>query len=64
MHLAPALWIGIGASVLAIGAILLFFRGSSSEGLGAVSDQWVVRHRAGQLDDRGRRGPFRDRLGS
>ena len=34
MHLAPALWIGIGAVVLAIGAILLFFRGSSSEGLG------------------------------
>lgn len=50
MHLASALWIGIGAIALAIGAILLFFRGSS-EDLGAVSAQWVVRHRAGRLDD-------------
>jgi hypothetical protein len=52
MH-APALWIGIGALALAAGVILLFFRGSSSQGLGAVSDQWVARHRAGQIDDLG-----------
>jgi hypothetical protein len=54
MHVGPVLWIGIGAVVLALGVILLFFRGSLSEGLGAVSDQWVVRHRAGPLDDRRR----------
>ena len=51
MHLAPALWIGIGVVVLVIGAVLLFFRGSSPEDLGAVSDQWVAQHRAGQVDD-------------
>jgi hypothetical protein len=56
MHLAPALWIGIGIGLaaLVIGASLLFFRGSSSEGLGAVSDRWVVQHRTGPLDDQGR----------
>ena len=46
-----AVWIGIGAAALVIGAILLFFRGSSSEGLGMVSDQWVGQHRGKQLDD-------------
>jgi hypothetical protein len=28
MHLAPALRVGMGAVVFAVGAILLFFRGS------------------------------------
>jgi hypothetical protein len=51
MHLAPALWIGIGAVVLVVGVVLLFFRGSSSEDLGAVSNQWVAQHSAGQIDD-------------
>jgi hypothetical protein len=53
MRLAPALWIGLGAVVLAAGAVWLFFRGSSSspDALGAVSDQWVAQHRAGQVDD-------------
>jgi hypothetical protein len=53
MH-APALWIGIGARCSPLCAILLFFRGSSSEALGAVSDQSVGRHRTGQIDDPGR----------
>jgi hypothetical protein len=51
MHLARALWIGAGAVVLAIGALLLFFRGASSDDLGTVSGQWVAHHRAGQVDD-------------
>jgi hypothetical protein len=52
MRLAPALWIGIGAVVVAAGAAWLFFRGSSSpDALGAVSDQWVAQHRAGPGDD-------------
>ena len=51
MHLARALWIGAGVVVLAIGALVLFFRGTSSEDLGTVSGQWVAQHRAGQVDD-------------
>jgi hypothetical protein len=54
MHLALALWIGMGVVALAIGASLLFFRGSSPDDLGAVSDSWVVQHSAGQLEDQGR----------
>ena len=42
MHLVTALGM-IGVVMLAIGAILLFFRGSSSQDLGTVSHQWVVR---------------------
>jgi len=50
MRLAPIVWIG-GAVALAAGVVFLFFRGSSSKDLGAVSDQWVAQHRAGQADD-------------
>ena len=50
MRLAPIVWIG-GAVALAAGVVFLFFRGSSSKDLGAVSDQWVAQHRAGQVDD-------------
>jgi hypothetical protein len=51
MHLARALWIGASAVVLGIGALLLFFRGTSSEDLGTVSGQWVAHHRSGQVDE-------------
>ena len=50
MRIAPIVWIG-GAVALAAGVVFLFFRGSSSKDLGAVSDQWVAQHRAGQADD-------------
>jgi hypothetical protein len=50
MRIAPIVWIG-GAVALAAGVVFLFFRGSSSKDLGAVSDQWVAQHRAGQVDD-------------
>jgi hypothetical protein len=54
MNFPPALWIGFGAVVLAIGGVLLFRRGSSSDGLGAVSDQWVGQHRVMPGDDMSR----------
>jgi hypothetical protein len=51
MHLSTALWVGIGAAVMLLAVGILFFRGSSSPDLGAVSDQWLSQHRATQPDD-------------
>jgi hypothetical protein len=50
MHLAAAIWIGLGAAALVIGGVLLLRR-KTSDGFGAVSDQWVMQHRATPPDD-------------
>jgi hypothetical protein len=50
MHLSAALWVGLAAAVLVIGSVLLL-RKKPSDGFGAVSDQWVMQHRATPPDD-------------
>ena len=52
MHLGAAVWIGLGAAALVIGGVLLLRR-KPSDGFGAVSDQWVMQHRATPPDDGG-----------
>ncbi len=52
MHLGSVIWIGLGAAALVIGGIVLLRR-KPSEGFGAVSEQWVMQHRAGPTDDSG-----------
>ncbi len=52
MHVSAAIWIGLGAAALVIGGIMLFRR-KSTDGYGAVSEQWVMQHRAGPTDDSG-----------
>ena len=52
MHLGATIWIGLGAAALIAGAIVLFRR-EPTDGFGAVSEQWVMQHRAGP-DDPGR----------
>jgi hypothetical protein len=52
MHLGAALWIGLGAAALVIGGVLLLRR-KPSDGFGAVSDQWVMQHRATPPEDGG-----------
>ena len=47
MHVASLLWIGIGAVVVAVVTVWLFFRGVSTTDLGSVSSHWVVEHRDG-----------------
>jgi hypothetical protein len=51
MHLSTTLEVGIGAVVMVLAVVVLFFRGSSSPDLGSVSAQWVSQHRATQPDD-------------
>jgi hypothetical protein len=51
MHLGAAVWIGLGAAALIFGGALLLRR-KPSDGFGAVSDQWVMQHRATPPDDR------------
>jgi len=53
MHLGATIWIGLGAAALIAGAFVLFRR-KPSDGFGAVSEQWVMQHRAGPSDDGGR----------
>ena len=53
MHLGATIWIGLGAAALIGGAIVLFRR-KPSDGFGAVSEQWVMQHRAGPSDDAAR----------
>jgi len=50
MHIGAAIWIGLGAAALIIGGALLFRR-KPSDGFGAVSDQWVMQHRATPPDE-------------
>jgi len=50
MHIGAAIWIGLGAAALVIGGALLL-RKKPSDGFGAVSDQWVMQHRATPPDD-------------
>lgn len=51
MHFGAAVWIGISVAGLVVGGILLFRRKSPPDGFGAVSDHWVMQHRAGPSDD-------------
>ena len=51
MHFGAAIWIGLGTAVLVIGSVLLLRR-KPSDGFGAVSDQWVMQHRASPPDER------------
>jgi len=50
MHLGAAIWIGLAAAVLVVGSVLLM-RKKPSDGFGAVSDHWVMQHRASPPDD-------------
>ena len=50
MHLGAVIWIGLGAAALVIGGVVLLRR-KPSDGFGAVSEQWVMQHRAGPNDD-------------
>jgi hypothetical protein len=50
MHISAAVWIGLGAAALIISSVLLFRR-KPVDGFGAVSDQWVMQHRATPPDD-------------
>jgi hypothetical protein len=50
MHLGAVIWIGLGAATLVIGGVVLLRR-KPSDGFGAVSEQWVMQHRAGPSDD-------------
>ena len=54
MHFAAALWIGFGAVALVVIGGVLLLRHGPSENLGAVSDQWVMHHRATPGDDTSR----------
>jgi len=51
MHFGAAIWIGLGAAVLVIGGIVLLRRKPPVDGFGAVSEQWVMQHRAGPYDE-------------
>ncbi len=50
MHLSAAIWVGLGAAALLIGGVVLLRR-KSTDGFGAVSEQWVMHHRAGPSDE-------------
>jgi hypothetical protein len=50
MHLGAMMWIGLGAAALVIGGLVLFRR-KPTDGFGAVSEQWVMQHRAGPSDE-------------
>ena len=52
MHVGAAVWIGLGAAVFIIGGVLLMRR-KTTDGFGAVSDQWVMQHRATPPEDGG-----------
>ena len=52
MHFGAAIWIGLGAAVVVIGGIALLRR-KPVDGVGAVSEQWVMQHRAGRSDEGG-----------
>ena len=54
MHFATALWIGVGAVALVVIGGVLLLRHGPPDNLGAVSDQWVMQHRATPGDDTGR----------
>ena len=50
MHLGAAIWTGLGAAALVIAGIALLRR-KPVDGFGAVSEQWVMQHRAGPSDE-------------
>jgi len=50
MHFGATLWIGLGAAALIAAAVVLLRR-KPSDGFGAVSEQWVMQHRAGRSDE-------------
>jgi hypothetical protein len=50
MHLGAMIWIGLGAAALVIGGVVLLRR-KPTDGFGAVSEQWVMQHRAGPPDE-------------
>lgn len=47
MQVSTLLWIGLGAALVAVVAVWLFFRGASATDLGSVSSHWIVEHRNG-----------------
>ena len=49
MHLGAAILVSLGAAALLLGGVLLLRR-KPSDGFGAVSEQWVMQHRAGPED--------------
>jgi len=49
MHFGATIWIGLGATVLVIGSIVLLRR-KPIDGFGAVSEHWVMQHRADRSD--------------
>jgi hypothetical protein len=52
MHVGAAVWIGLGIATLVVATVLLLRR-KPSDGFGAVSDQWVMQHRATPPDEGG-----------
>ena len=52
MHLGAMIWIGLGAGALVVAGLVLFRR-KPTDGFGAVSEQWVMQHRAGPTDEAG-----------
>jgi hypothetical protein len=52
MHVGAAVWIGLGTATLVVATVLLLRR-KPSDGFGAVSDQWVMQHRATPPDEGG-----------